>query len=112
MKHPPPETDSRPAGDFLPSAGWSAIRLRADLLARLRAFFAARGFLEVETPLLSADVVVDRHLDPFETVFRPHGYHSTTTQPLWLQTSPEFCMKRLMAAGGEKIYQVTRSFRQ
>jgi lysyl-tRNA synthetase class 2 len=77
----------------------------------LRAFFDRQGFLEVETPILSADTVVDRHLDPFAT-----GVPTALGKPprrLWLQTSPEFAMKRLLAAGGfDAIYQVTRAFRQ
>jgi lysyl-tRNA synthetase class 2 len=56
--------------------------------------------LEVETPILSADTVVDRHLDPFRV------------QDWWLQTSPEFGMKRLLAAGAPAIYQIVRAFRQ
>jgi lysyl-tRNA synthetase class 2 len=112
MESSTPEKESRPRDDFRPTADWQALKLRASLLARLREFFAARGFLEVETPLLSADVVVDRHLDPFETMFLPHGCYGVARQQLYLQTSPEFAMKRLMAAGGEKIYQVTRAFRQ
>ena len=44
---------------------WQNLRLRADMLRRLREFFDSRGFLEVETPILSADTVVDRHLEPF-----------------------------------------------
>jgi len=70
----------------------------------VREFFHGRGFLEVETPLLSADTVVDRHLDPFPVV--------SGGRTLWLQTSPEFGMKRLLAAGAEAIYQVTRAFRR
>jgi hypothetical protein len=77
----------------------------------VRTFFAERGFLEVETPLLSADIVVDRHLDPFSTILAPDARRPEQGRRLWLQTSPEFHMKRLMAAGGEAIYQVTRSFR-
>lgn len=99
------------APDFLPTASWDRLRLRADLLARTRAFFSQRAFLEVETPLLSADTVVDRHLDPLAVVL-PHDVRRPDTgRTLWLQTSPEFAMKRLMAAGGEAIYQITRAFR-
>jgi lysyl-tRNA synthetase class 2 len=93
---------------FLPTADWPTLRLRADLLRRTRAFFDERGFLEVETPLLSADTVVDRHLDPLATSLEGLGPART----LYLQTSPEFAMKRLMAAGGEAIYQITHAFRQ
>ena len=75
------------------------------MLASVREFFRRRAFLEVETPLLSADTVVDRHLDPMAVgVAEP-------PRRMWLQTSPEFGMKRLLAAGGEAIYQITRAFR-
>jgi elongation factor P--(R)-beta-lysine ligase len=98
--------------DFLPTAGWPALRLRAEMLRRVRQFFDARGFLEVETPILSADVVVDRHLDPLVTEFVPLAGAVGNHRPLYLQTSPEFAMKRLLAAGGEAIYQVAHAFRQ
>lgn len=97
--------------EFAPSAGWEALRLRARLLAAVREFFAARNFLEVETPLLSSDVVVDRHLDPLSTTLYADPRTPDWGQRLWLQTSPEAAMKRLMVAGGEAIYQITRAFR-
>jgi len=104
----------RTANGFRPTARWEILRLRAELLRTIRQFFDERGFLEVETPVLSADTVVDRHLDPFWTVdvdsvadITPH------TQRYFLQTSPEFGMKRLLAAGGPgAIYQITRVFRR
>ena len=96
--------------DFRPTANWTNLRLRAELLRRLRDFFHTRGFLEVETPLLSGDTVIDRHLDPFPVEVDSQSAGSGGTY--WLQTSPEFAMKRLLAAGGEAIYQVTRAFRQ
>jgi lysyl-tRNA synthetase class 2 len=95
--------------DFRPTASLENLRLRADLLRRLREFFDSRGFLEVEMPILSADTVVDRHLDPFSLDVGPAG---GKPQTFWLQTSPEFAMKRLLAAGAEAIYQVSRVFRQ
>jgi len=98
--------------DFLPTASWQNLRLRAELLGKVRVFFQTRGFLEVETPLLSAETVVDRHLDPFEISVFKTDMKSGGDQKMWLQTSPEFAMKRLMAAGGEAIYQVTRAFRK
>jgi lysyl-tRNA synthetase class 2 len=93
--------------DFRPTASWEHLRLRAGLLQKVRWFFDQRGFLEVETPILSADTVVDRHLDPVG-VSVPLGQE---TRRLWLQTSPEFAMKRLLAAGGTALYQVARVFR-
>ena len=70
-----------------------------------------RGFLEVETPLLSADVVVDRHLDPLAVTLPKDPRQPDHGRRMWLQTSPEFGMKRLMAAGAQAIYQITRAFR-
>jgi lysyl-tRNA synthetase class 2 len=97
--------------DFQPTASWKNLRLRARLLARLRDFFARQDFLEVETPLLSADTVVDRHLDPLSVTLFDDSQSPDVGQRMWLQTSPEFAMKRLLAAGANRIYQVTRAFR-
>jgi lysyl-tRNA synthetase class 2 len=103
-----------PFPDFRPTASLDNLRLRATLLRRVRAFFEADGFLEVETPLLSADTVVDRHLDPIAvplTAPAGSGGGPFGRGTWWLQTSPEFGMKRLLAAGAEAIYQVSRAFR-
>ena len=97
--------------DYAPSANWDRIRQRARLLQRLRQFFDARGFLEVETPLLLPETISDRHLEPFTTRLVSDPRRPDQGPTLWLQTSPEAAMKRLMACGGEAIYQVTRSFR-
>ncbi len=97
--------------DFHPTASWKVLRLRSDLLHRTRDFFRTRGFLEIETPLLSHDVVVDRHLDPLRVTLPDDPRHPEVGRTMWLQTSPEFAMKRLMAAGGEAIFQITRAFR-
>ncbi|MEX0679598.1 MAG: EF-P lysine aminoacylase EpmA [Pirellulales bacterium] len=104
-------SERRDEHDFLPTASWERLRLRAELLARTRSFFAERGFLEVETPLLSADTVVDRHLDPLAVVLPDDPRRPDAGRKLWLQTSPEFGMKRLLAAGARAIYQITRAFR-
>ncbi|MEM9352543.1 MAG: EF-P lysine aminoacylase EpmA [Planctomycetota bacterium] len=77
-----------------------SLRLRSDTLRAARGFFNARGFLEVETPLLADEAIPETHIDPFEV---PGGG--------WLQASPELHMKRLLAAGSGSIYQITRSFR-
>lgn len=102
--HCPPTT----VPSFLPTADWPMLRARARLLGEVRAFFVARGFLEVETPILSADTVVDRHLDPLTAELTGVGPSRT----MYLQTSPEFAMKRLIVAGGDAIFQVARVFRQ
>jgi lysyl-tRNA synthetase class 2 len=99
------------AMDYSPTASLEILRLRAELLAKVREFFAARSFLEVATPILSADVTVDRHLDPMFTVLADDPRRPEVGRRLWLQTSPEFGMKRLLAAGATAIYQITHAFR-
>ena len=103
--------DSGSSADFRPTASLEALRQRAGLLRKLREFFHSRGFLEVETPLLSADVVVDRHLDPLAVTLVDDPRRPASGRTLYLQTSPEFAMKRLLAAGAEAIFQVTHAFR-
>jgi lysyl-tRNA synthetase class 2 len=83
-----------------------ALRTRAQILARIRAFFAARGVLEVETPALSPAGVSDPALDSVMATARSLG-----PTPLYLHTSPEYAMKRLLAAGSGDIYQICRVFR-
>ncbi|HEX6987615.1 MAG TPA: amino acid--tRNA ligase-related protein, partial [Planctomycetaceae bacterium] len=95
---------------FLPSASLDTLRRRAALLAFTRRFFESHGYLEVETPLLSPDVVVDTHLEPFATRFRPDPASEAGTE-LFLQTSPEFSLKRLLAAGAGPVFEVFRAFR-
>ena len=105
---------SAPA-DFLPAASLDMLWARAELLARVRQFFAVRAFLEVETPILSHDVVVDRHLDPLAVTLFNDAREPNRGKTLWLQTSPEFGMKRLLVALHKQncpaIYQITRAFR-
>jgi elongation factor P--(R)-beta-lysine ligase len=104
----------RDSGSFRPTASLERLRLRSKLLDFTRAFFRTHGMWEVETPLLSRDVVVDAYLEPFVTRIdagtecRP----AAAENELFLQTSPEFGMKRLLAAGASDIFQVTRSFRR
>ena len=97
--------------DFQPTATWATLQARAALLQRLRQFFDKRGFLEVETPLLSRDTVVDLHLDPLPVDLFADPCRPEDGRRMWLQTSPEFAMKRLLATGAEAIFQVTKAFR-
>ena len=92
-----------PEADWRPSAGLDVLRLRAALLARLRDWFGDHNVMEVETPVLSAAAVTDPSLHSMET--RVGGLRR------YLQTSPEFSMKRLLAAGAGDIYQICRVFR-
>ena len=79
------------------------------MLAKIRRFFAERGVLEVETPLLGHAAGTDPNLQPFTSEFHQPGLAAGT--PLYLQTSPEFAMKRLLAAGSGSIYQICKAFR-
>ncbi len=79
------------------------------MLARIRDFFAERDVMEVETPLLSASTVADPHLASFTT--RYHGVGKGWDQILYLQTSPEYAMKRLLAAGSGPVFQICKAFR-
>ena len=96
----------------LPSAKTSSLKSRAILLQQLRRFFDERGFFEVETPLLSRDTVVDRHLHPIQ-INRQQitGQRADAQAVVFLQTSPEFAMKRMLAAGADSIYQICKAFR-
>lgn len=98
--------------DCLPTASIQVLRHRARLLRSIRDFFDQAGYFEVETPLLSADTVVDAWLEPFVAEWLPLGcdWRSQGTSR-YLQTSPEFAMKRLMAAGAGAIYQLGKVFR-
>ena len=96
---------------FGPTASWERLELRARLLRRLRTFFEERDFLEVETPLLSDDTVIDRYLDPIPVTLFDDPTRPDVGPRKWLQTSPEYAMKRLLASGAERIFQVTRAFR-
>ena len=83
-----------------------SLKLRASVLAEIRRFFAEREVMEVETPLLGTSTVTDVHLQSFEV-----RAHDLSEIPLFLQTSPEYAMKRLLAAGSGPIYQIAKAFR-
>jgi lysyl-tRNA synthetase class 2 len=96
--------------DWRPTAGMEVLRFRARVLGEIRRFFAERGVLEVDTPILSEAGATDPHTESFRTR-HPHP-DSGVNQPYFLHTSPELAMKRMIAAGSGPIYQVCKVFRK
>ena len=90
--------------DWRPGASIGALRLRARVLRAIRAHFDTEDVLEVETPSLGSRTVTDPAIESLVARDR-------TGRAWYLQTSPEFAMKRLLAAGSGSIYQITRAFR-
>jgi elongation factor P--(R)-beta-lysine ligase len=89
-----------------PESGVGRLRARATLLAQIRGFFAANDILEVDTPLLCSSGVTDPSIEP---LLVERG--DSLNHPRYLQTSPEYAMKRLLAQGSGAIYQIARAFR-
>ena len=92
-----------------PGGRLAAARARARLQAALRAWLGAHGFDEVETPCLVPAPGMEPHIHTFVTPFEPAS--GGAPRPLWLHTSPEYAMKRLLADGFERIFQLARVFR-
>lgn len=92
-----------------PSASFEALRLRARLNAALRGFFAERGVTEVETPVMSVAGNTDPNIASFSLQFS--GRTDGAPRTRWLRTSPEFALKRLLAAGFGDCYELGRVFR-
>ncbi len=95
--------------DWRPTATLEALKMRAEILSKIRAFFADRGVLEVETPLLASAPVTDLHLHALSCRYRGPGCDDG--RELYLQTSPEFAMKRLLAAGSGPIFELCKAVR-
>jgi len=85
--------------NWQPSSNLATLRQRAQLLDDIRSFFKKKNILEVDTPLLCQHTVTDQHIDSFAVNNR------------YLQTSPEYAMKRLLAAGSGSIFQICKAFR-
>tara|TARA_R110002110_G_scaffold205066_7_gene417191 strand:+ start:338439 stop:339395 length:957 start_codon:yes stop_codon:yes gene_type:complete len=90
-----------------PTASIALLRQRAALLRELRAFFQHRDILEVETPLLCRAGITDPAIEPLSV----SAGVSVGAAPRYLQTSPEYAMKRLLAADSGAIYQISKAFR-
>lgn len=95
--------------DWRPTASFNALRLRARLYATIRAFFAQRNVLEVETPVLSVAGNTDPNIESFSLEFS--GRTDGAPRTRWLRTSPEFALKRLLASGVGDCYELGRVFR-
>ena len=93
--------------DSSPTASLDVLKKRAELLRQIRAFFYARDVLEVDTPALSVAGNTDPNIESFSTNYTGPG----NTDTLYLHTSPEFVMKRLLAADSGAIYQLCKVFR-
>jgi lysyl-tRNA synthetase class 2 len=89
--------------NWFPSASIATLQQRAEIINTIRAFFISRNILEVETPLLCHTSVTDPYIESIATTLNPTYY---------LQTSPEYAMKRLLAAGSGAIFQICKAFRQ
>ncbi len=88
-----------------PAASIGNLKRRAQLINNIRSFFAERGVMEVETPSISRYPTLDLHLESFGVNI------DSDLPPRYLITSPEYHMKRLIAAGSGSIYQICKSFR-
>jgi lysyl-tRNA synthetase class 2 len=86
--------------EWRPTARLNTLQQRARILRATRDYFAASRALEVETPSLSRAAVSDVHLASVQA--------TVCGKPMWLHTSPEYAMKRLLAAGSGDIYQIAR----
>ena len=90
--------------NWQPSAPQENLVRRAEIIARIRDFFSSRNVLEVDTPLLSLTTATDPHLDSIAV----NQVYSADDRTFYLQTSPEFAMKKLLAAGSGSIYQICK----
>jgi len=95
-----------------PTLTWQNAQKRAQIVQQIRHFFAERNVIEVETPALSLGTVTDVYLDALSCRYDfLHTSSKNETTSLYLQTSPEFHMKRLLASGYGSIFQIAKAFR-
>jgi len=90
---------------------WEMLQARALIIKKIRKFFDDKGYLEVDTPMLSPDLIPESCLEVFQTErLHPHGSRKKNT-PLWLIPSPEIWMKKIIARHQANIYQICKCFR-
>lgn len=95
--------------DWKPTTRIENLHRRAAIIADIRRYFAEQQVLEVDTAVLSQCAVSDPFIDSLDVAFR--GYPGAEAESCYLQTSPEYAMKRLLAAGSGSIYQMGKVFR-
>ena len=95
--------------DWQPTAEIEILQKRAELLHQVRSFFKDRNVMEVDTPVMSHCAVSDPFIDSIEVHYKPSVEADSTL--MFMQTSPEYAMKRLLAAGSGAIYQLSKVFR-
>lgn len=102
---------SKTANDWRPRASVETLEKRSAIVWQLRQLFHRHGYAEVHTPTISRDTVIDRYIDPIEIDGAALACPQANSLRYFLQTSPEFCMKRLLAAGMKAIYQFCPAYR-
>ena len=95
--------------NWQPTAELATLKQRAKIMANIRAFFDQRGVMEVETPLACRGTITNPNILSLTT--KIHGLADSQDETFYLQTSPEFAMKRLLCAGSGAIYQICKAFR-
>ena len=100
---------SKQIPQWKPSCSVDALKARADVYSSIRAFFYARDVMEVDTPILSRSAATDPFLESISASLKVN--QGQKSQSYFLHTSPEFPMKRLLAAGSGSIYQICKTFR-
>jgi lysyl-tRNA synthetase class 2 len=95
--------------NWQPNISWQVAKKRAKLISLIRNFFDTKDVLEVSTPIMSAGTVTDQHLDAFKLLYNQSSKGKPENK--YLVTSPEFAIKRLLAAGYGDCYQLGNVFR-
>jgi len=92
-----------------PTMTWEDAQLRSSIIQQIRSFFQSKNIVEVETPSLALATITDVYIDAFSTKY---DFLCDPDKVYFLQTSPEFAMKRLLASGYGSIFQICKAFRQ
>ncbi len=106
----PSKHNSDAPSSWRPSASIETLHARARIIKSIRDFFTSRGVMEVETPLMCHTSVTDTFIQSIPALFQSQPHEKE--QRYYLQTSPEYAMKRLLAAGSGAIFQICKAFRQ